>query len=293
MATRKKNPGTALTLWEQEMANTAKVQSKAEKPSGFGKRIIFKNSRMMIDDNPVPGDAVDIVVLASMYENQYYPGTYNPNEIQIPVCYAFGNMKQEDPEEGMAPHPEAEEKQCDSCADCEMNVMGSAPQGRGKACKNVRQLAVVSADALEDAGELKAAEVRTCKIPVTSVRNWGNYVRTVTEDTARPFWGVVTRMSVVPDAKNQFKVMFEFVELITLDQEMYDALKKKVSEAEKGMGLPYQKPEQQEVKPTGRAAKAMAKSAKPAAKAAPAKKAAAAPAKKAAANDGTARKRAF
>lgn len=299
MATRKKAAaGGALTLWEQEMAATAKVQGSAEKPMGLTRSISFKGGRMIIDENPVPNDTIDVVILASMHENQYYTGAYDPSAIQIPDCYAFGDMKAEDPEDGMAPHEQAEDKQGSDeglCAGCWANEMGSADIGRGKACKNIRRLSVISADALEDAKELKDAEIRGCKIPVTSVKNWANYVRNVTEETSRPFWGVVTRMSVIPDPKNQFKVTFEFVELINFDQEMYDQMKKRVSEAEKGMGLPYQKPTEQEVKPTGRAAKAMAKVQGKAAAAAPAAKKAA-PAKKAAANDAKgapARKRAF
>jgi hypothetical protein len=305
MATRKKaaTTGGALTLWEQEMAATAKVQGSAEKPMGLARNISFKNGRLIIDENPVPGDSIDVVILATMVENQYYTGAYDPNSVQIPVCYAFGDMKAEDPEEGMAPHEEAEDKQGDEngqCAECWANQMGSADVGRGKACKNVRRLLLVSADAVADAKELKDAEVRGCKIPVTSVKNWANYVRNVTEETSRPFWGIVTRISVLPDPRNQFKVTFEFVELVNFDQELYDGMKKKVSEAEKGLGLPYQKPTEQELKPTGRAAKAMAKQGAGKAAAPAAKKAAPAPAAKKvapagkqAANAPAARKRAF
>lgn len=237
MATRKaavakKTPGTALTLWEQEMAGVAVAQAANEKPTGFNSSITFKQGRMKIDDSFVEGNELDVVILAVVHENQWYTGDYDPNVIQTPDCYAIGEV-----DEDMAPHVESADKQGDEdgkCLNCEHNKMGSAEKGRGKACKNVRRIVVVPADALESVEAFEKAEMRTAKIPVTSVRNLGKYMRSkLVEEIKRPTWGVVTTMACGPHEKYQLEVTFEFAELVQFDQELYDAVKRRAAEAQK------------------------------------------------------------
>jgi DNA-directed RNA polymerase alpha subunit len=154
--------------------------------------------------------------------------------------------------------------------------MGSADTGKGKACKNVRRLALVAEDALESAEDLAIAEVRTLKVPVMSGKGWANYVRnTLGEDLQRPYWGVVTTISLMPDPKSQFKVVFELKELIDFEEkpELFDALQKKIKETTPQLLAPYPEMEaapppppprargratEKPVKPVGRAAQAMA-----------------------------------
>lgn len=248
MAARKpavKAPSTSLTLWEEEMAGAAVAQGAAEKPMGFNSSISFRGGIMSVDGNMVEGNELDCVILTSMYENQYYTKAFDPNAIQTPDCYAFSEPDA-DPE-GMAPHAEvgAESKQGDDnglCANCWANEMGSADVGRGKACKNVKRIVVVPADALVSVEAMEAAEMRVAKIPVMSVKNLSGYIKNkLAEEVKRPTWGVVTTMKVVPDQKSQFKVLFSFQELISFDQGLYDALKAKIQEAKTSIGNPYPK----------------------------------------------------
>ena len=285
MATAKKtSKSTALVPWEQEMKAAAQRQSSVEKPVGLTKSISTRGGILSIDENAVPGNSLDVVVLVSVHENQMFDGPYNPNVPQVPSCYAFGDPESDDPEENMVPHEKAKNPQDSKCAGCWANEMGSADTGKGKACKNVRRLAVVTSDALDSAEELETAEVRTLKIPVMSVKNWANYVRTkLGEELERPTWGVVTTISVVPDAKSQFKINFAFKELVNFDQGLYDAMKSKIREVTPNMVAPYPELEEeapparggrggrgaaQPLRPTGRAAQAMERGAKaaPAAK---------------------------
>jgi hypothetical protein len=234
MATRKtaaaKSTGTALTLWEAEMAEAAVAQASTEKPSGFTSSISFKGGRMKIDDSFVEGDELDVVILAVVHENQWYTGKYDPNVIQTPDCYAIG-LEDED----MTPHVDSADKQGDDdgkCLNCEHNKMGSADTGRGKACKNVRRIVCVPADALASVEAFEAAEMRTAKIPVTSVRNLSKYLRNkLVEEIKRPTYGVVTTMSCGPHAKYQVEVNFEFAELVNFDQALYEAVKRRAKEA--------------------------------------------------------------
>lgn len=287
MATAKKAAGPvsktstsrALTLWEQKMADAAVKSSKAEKAVSGLKGISTRNGILSVDEQPVPGNEMDVVILVAVHENQYHTKPFDPNTPQIPDCYAFGDPAADDPEGTMAPHEESADPQGDDnglCANCWANAMGSAAQGRGKACKNVRRLALVSADSLASAADLADTEIRVLKVPVMSVKGWALYVRnTLAEELKRPAWGVVTTIKVVPDAKSQFRVTFAFKELIDFDDDLYAALEKRIAEVTPQLTAPYVKMEEAPpppprgrptaapLKPQGRAAEAMARAAAP------------------------------
>lgn len=272
------------------MAAAAIKSSKAEKISSGLKGISTRGGILSVDDTPVPGNELDVVILVSVLENQYHTKAFDPNTPQIPDCYAFGYPELDSPEDSMAPHEEAEDKQGDDnglCANCWANEMGSAPVGRGKACKNVRRLALVTADSAATAEDLRDAEVRVLKVPVMSVKGWALYVKqTLAEDLKRPAWGVVTTIKAVPDAKSQFRVTFTFKELIDFTDELFEALEKKIKEITPQLTAPYVKMEAPPpppprgrpamkqaapLRPQGKAAEAMARVvAKKAAPAAPA-----------------------
>jgi len=257
------------------MAAAASRQAAVEKPVGLNKSISIRGGILSIDDTPVPDNELDVVVLCAVHENQMFDGPFNPNSPQVPMCYSFGDPDAEDPEATMVPHEKAKQPQDEGngCAGCWANEMGSADVGRGKACKNVRRLAVVTSDALDSAADLEVAEVRTLKVPVMSVKGWASYVRSkLSEELNRPAWGVVTTIKVVPDAKSQFKITFQFKELINFDQDLYDALKSKIREVTPNLIAPYPELEEQQapparggrgraqpVQPVGRAAQAMSR----------------------------------
>lgn len=231
----KASPGTAMTIWEEEMKAAVVAQGKSETLTGGFKSISFKSGCISIDGNQVDDNELNVVILASTHENQFYTGRYNPDEPSSPVCYAFGSD-----DDTMAPHPDAPEKQHDTCNGCPNNEWGSAEVGRGKACKNVRRMVVVTEDSVESTEALSDAEARMLKLPVTSVKNYANYVKTVLEeDLQKPTWAVVTQIKAVPDASSQFKVKFGFQEVVKFDQKLYDAMKKKVKDAESTIANAY------------------------------------------------------
>lgn len=260
MATRK-SASTALTVWEEEMQKTAKVQAQAEKVDVYNKTIGTRGGILTVDGTPIPGNTVDAIILLAVHENKYYSGDFDPSDIKIPDCYAFGDVNnEEDPGADMVPHEQAKDKQADACDGCPMNEWGSAAKGRGKACKNVRRLICMEPSDLEGtAKEIMAAEMRTLTLPVTSVKNWGKYMESIADEMTRPSWGVVTTISIVPDMKNQFAVVFEFKELVQFDQTKFDSLKKKLADLKKNAVQPYVEIEQAEkpVRPVGRAKQAV------------------------------------
>lgn len=234
---------TSVTVWEQQMAAAAVKAAAAEKPAGSFRSVGTRGGILTVDDTPVKGNAIRCVVLMSMHENQYYEGAFDPSNIQVPQCYAFGEPDGEGAD--MHPHPECAEKQSEACEGCWANEMGSADTGRGKACKNIRRLALVTEDAMESASALEEAEIRALKVPVTSVKNWSKFVHRVAEEMQRPSWGVVCLISAVADPKTQFKLTFEFESLVSFDQALMDTLTRRRAELAREMATPYQQPTEQ------------------------------------------------
>lgn len=249
MATAKKAPGKvsssrAIQPWEEQMKLAAKRQAQQEKPVGGMKAISTRGGILSIDKKPVKGNELLAVVVGAVHAFEWYADLeYDPEKPLTPPCYALGDNSFDDPEDHMAPHKEAEDKQTDGlCKNCPQNEWGSATKGRGKACKNVRKLALFTADALESPEALLEAEMRTLKVPVMSVANWAKYVRDkCTEELDRPYWGTVVRIFPTPDPKSQFRINFEFEELVTFDGKLYEAMQKRLAEAEKALTQPYPK----------------------------------------------------
>jgi hypothetical protein len=251
MATKKK-PGTAVINWEADMAARAVKVAATEKVTSSIQKISTRGGILAVDDTPVEGNELRVVVIGAVHENQYYEGVYNPNVPAVPKCYSFSDPHSDDPESTMFPHAEAEAPEGAAseddggleganCGDCWANRMGTAEVGRGKACKNIRRLALITEDVLTDAASIADAEVRVLNVPVMSVKNWAKYAKAVADDFNRPYWGAVCTVKLVPDAKSQFAVVFKFEELIDFTQETYEAMVKLNATALESLVRPYPK----------------------------------------------------
>jgi hypothetical protein len=224
--------------WNEELAKSAKEIAKAERPSVSG--ISLKAGVMQLAGTPVPGNKLNCVIVASLHEQKYFPDRYDPNKIVAPACFSFSESG-----EDMAPHSAAKDKQSETCASCQHYQWGSDPNGgRGKACKAVRRLALLPASALLSEGVVNSSEMAILTVPVTSVRNWGNYVNQLSNEHARPPWAVLTEVSVVPDAKTQFKVLFTMKGIVS--DEYLAAMQGKLEAAETVLSQPYEYTEEQE-----------------------------------------------
>jgi hypothetical protein len=201
-------PGTAMVNWQEELNKLAVATAEAEKPSGNW--VSFKGGFLTINDVQMKDNKVKCAVVHSIFENQLYKDRYDPNNPASPICYALSEI-----EDDLKPHPDSAEPQSESCSTCTKNAWGSDPQGgKGKACKNVRRLAIVSADDL-DVDKLPKAEVALAKLPVTSVRNWSTYASQLANVLKLPPLAVVTEVSVAPDPKTQFQVNFQLMDKIS------------------------------------------------------------------------------
>lgn len=223
--------GTAVVNWQEELKKMAVATAEAERPSSNW--VSFKGGQMTIGGNPMKNNKVEMIVLHSIFENQLYGERYNPNNPQPPICYAFG-----DTDDDLKPHPDSAKPQASNCAECPNNAWGSDPEGgKGKACKNVRRLAIMASTDLD---KIPKAEVAIAKLPVTSVKNWATYANQVANALKLPPLGVITEMEVSPDPRYQLQVNFRLVDKVA--EEFIPALLKKRGEVHDLVYSKYDKP---------------------------------------------------
>ena len=241
MAIVKKSASTAIVNWESELAKHAEAAAAVEQmPAGHF--VSFKSGQLVVNGQPIKGNEADVVIVGFVYENKMYEGKYNADAPNGPVCYAFSST-----EEGLKPHEKCVKPQHEQCADCPKNEWDTAVTGKGKACKNVRRLALISVDNVSDPDQLKDADIYFAEIPVTSVKGWSGYVKTLAATLKRPPFGVVTKLAVVPDAKTQFKVTFSNPRPVPA--EWGAVIMAKVAEAKESIAFPYPEPREEEAAP--------------------------------------------
>lgn len=142
----------------------------------------------------------------------------------------------------MAPHEQVKDPENKTCEGCPQNEFGTAREGRGKACKNSIRAACVAADGLT-AKNVAQAELRYIQVPVTSVPGFAGFVRQCGEVLHKAPFMVVCEMSVVPDTKTQFKVIFQPKTQIK-DNALLAGLLARSEAVEKQIAFPF--PEAQE-----------------------------------------------
>ena len=231
--------GTAVQRWDAELAALAAGAAKAEENTGGGDFISLKGGILSFNKATVPGNKMNVIILDHVLENQHYADDYDPDAFSAPICFAFGRNEDE-----MEPHEKSSAKQHSSCEGCPKNEWGSAEKGRGKACKNVRRLVMITEGDAEDVDTIGDAKAAYLKVPVMSVKAWSGYVNQLNDTLKLPPLGVVTEMSVVPDAKSQFRVVFKYVDKVAPD--LIGALLEKRKSVQTPLVAPYTQPEQED-----------------------------------------------
>ncbi len=238
-----KKKGNELAKWEKEMEEEAKVAAAMEEGTATGNMFSTKSGELSFEGAPLPNNEMAVVIVGSILENVYYEGRYDPENPSGPACYAYGRNVKE-----MAPHKNIKDSaQADVCDGCPQNEWGSADQGRGKACRNIRRLAVISAGTLDErTGEFKqetdkdhfeSTQMAFLKLPVTSVKPYAAMVKQLQGSMGRPPHGVFAKIKVVPDSKTQFKVVCEPLDKVSAD--LWPTIKKRHEEAQNLIEFPY------------------------------------------------------
>lgn len=230
--------------WDEELAVDAVAAVATEASTGGSPSFVIRGGTLMFNDVPIPNNEMAVVVLDSLIENTFYETDYDPDNITPPTCFAFGRD-----ENTMAPHETVvahEQAQNDLCKGCANNVFGSGDKGRGKACGNRRRLMLIPAgdfdrngnfEPEENPSEITSAISGQLKLPPTSLKLWGNYVKQIAGTTNRPPHGVITHIKVIPDTKSQFKVTFKLIG--KAPNELMPAIMERRKEAMTQIETPY------------------------------------------------------
>lgn len=236
-----KEPGTAIVSWRDKMALVAAQAAQSEAPKGGF--LSFKGGRMSYNDEQIPGDKLNVIIIDFLLENAWFREKYNPMKTAVPACYALARS-----EEDMRPLPESEAQQHPQCGIpgqegcCPFNEWGSDPDGgRGKACKNSRRIALLPADVLVQGTEaIRKVTPVMCKLPVTSLKNFSAYINKVVKVLGTAPFAVISEVSVHPHPSNQFEVVWKIIDQVVQD-DLLSALMAKHEQIQKLIWAPYPK----------------------------------------------------
>lgn len=216
-------PGTAVETLEQELQRQLAAQAlAAQGMRTTGSYISFKNAILKVDGQPVPNNSADVRVLAVIGERAFYEEEFDADKVQVPTCYALDDA---------APHEMAANPQSDTCANCRHNKWGSAPRGRGKACREGARVIVVPANT-----PIAIAQMSTAKVPVTSLAAVQGFTSRCIQ-AGKLFGECVATLGVVEDKKSFFKVTLTIKE-VTNNMDL-GLLMKKQAEATELALTPY------------------------------------------------------
>lgn len=195
------------TAWDERLAQDAKNVASTEVPKI--PQISLKGGIMAYQGVAIPGNKLSCIILGSAFQHRWYEGEFDPNRPATPACFALSLDG-----DNMVPHDDSPKKQSETCETCENFKWGSNPKGgRGKACKAGRRFTVLPAAAVQ-AGGVKKAEMAMLTCPVTSVRNWANYVSSLSNEYRRPPYAMLTEISLHPHLKNQIELKFEAIGMV-------------------------------------------------------------------------------
>lgn len=217
--------------WEERLARDAQNVAQTEKPKLAN--ISLRAGIMQYQGIAVPGNKLPCVILGSAFIHRWYKDAFDPNNPASPECFALSLTG-----ENMVPHEDSKDQKSATCDECEYFKWGSDRKGgRGKDCKAGRRFTILPAAAIKEGGA-KKAEMAMLTLPVTSVRNWANYVNRIASEYHRPPYAMLTEISVVADAKTQFQVKFEAMGIVE-DQQTLQELVERIELSEKILMTPF------------------------------------------------------
>lgn len=172
----------SLALVDQELANeVANLKNQIGQASG-NKIKVEATGDFVLPDGMNLGNEIQVVVVDFVTRNSFYSGPYNPNNPTPPDCYSIGKNLAD-----LAPEADSPAIQADKCTTCPLNQFGSGNNGKSKACKNSRSLAVVLVDPEDpEASAALDAPIYTLDLPPTAIKSFDGAVAYVARSLAGP-----------------------------------------------------------------------------------------------------------
>lgn len=184
--------GTAVAVKKTSASNIVDIRAMlAKEAADMAGRVgapggdvikVTQDKRFEFPDGTKSAGPVQMVIVDFMSSNAFYEGSYDPNNISPPACFAIGSKPTM-----LVPSNNSPVKQADACSACPMNQFGSA--GNGKACKNSRVLAVLPPGATAD------TPLWILKVSPTALKAFDAYVTQVARQFHLPPVAVVTEIS--------------------------------------------------------------------------------------------------
>ena len=155
-----------------------------------------------------------IVVDSAAVGRTYYEGDYDPEKVTKPRCWSLDTD---------TPAPDVPEPVASRCADCPMNVKGSARQGEGRACKFSQRVALAIEGDLETVYQMSLPATSLFGEPHGGRMPMQGYARLLREHKA-PIITVVTEMSFDDEDAEYPKLLFKPVRQV--EEHEFEALLK-------------------------------------------------------------------
>lgn len=194
-AVKKAGPGTSVvSIQERLKAEVATIQDRIGAPGGDVIAVTQDKMFKLPDGTKHPGP-MDVVIVDFVASSFFYEGAFDKDNISPPACFALGTNPSQ-----LVASENSPVRQSDSCAGCPMNQWGS--DGKGKACKNGRLLAMLPLDADND------TPVMILKVSPTAIKAFDSYVAAVARSFQLPPLGVVTEISF-DDASSYASLRFK------------------------------------------------------------------------------------
>lgn len=242
VATRKSTAVGAVGDWKDELAKYVKKGQAMESSAAFSSLKVDRMGTLTLNGAKVRDNTITGIVLAQVFENAYYDTPYVEGQKGIPVCFALHDGERDE----MVPHDEAKEKQSDTCDGCEWNKFGSG-QGKAKACRQVKRLALLVAEDGANMQEvLEHGDIVPFTASVMNTKHWDAYEKHIREelDSIHFFWRTV--IEVGPDKKAGYKVTYSAAERSPIPEKFRNLIIKRVKEAEEMLLQPYKEVEREE-----------------------------------------------
>lgn len=219
--------------WDEILAKHATAAAALETPTT--QNISVRGGYMTLNGVAVPNSELDCVIIASIFENQYYDPEkpFDPDNLQNPICFSMSLIG-----EDMVPDAKSIAVQHADCTTCDQMKWKSDPiRKKGKACKEKRKLAILPASQMK-AGGIKKAELAILAIPVTSVKNWSNYVNQLRDEHQRPPFAMLTTIRSRPHPRYQLEVTFELKGFV--EEQFLGEVLDRIAPAQALMMTPYE-----------------------------------------------------
>lgn len=189
MATPRNKPQLPVNYEEQLAKEAAEIAKRIAAPTGD--RIRFNANRAFITPDGMEGEALEVVIVDFVSSNLFYDGLFDRDNPQPPACFAIGSEPSM-----LVPSTNSPNKQADSCTVCPNNQFNSAPNGKGKACKNTRLLALIPITALDTPEQ--EAPIWILSVPPASLKAFDGYVHSLASKHRTTPAGVVTQITLDP-----------------------------------------------------------------------------------------------